>query len=616
MPRAGYILAPAYMGRSKVISLEALSEFVPDGSLVGLGGAWFSNHPMAAVRQLVRDGVTDLHAVETMGSIDVDLLVAAGSIKALTFSMVSFELFGLAPHFRHAVEAGELEITEMTGCALNLAIDAGARNVPFLPMALLGSSEIPARQPDHYADLRDPFTGAELLAVRALRPDVAIIHALRADTSGNAQFDGPLATDPELARAARSVIITCEEIVDHELIQGTPSLTRIPGFLVDAVIEAPFGAHPTSHIPSYGFDAWSVREYVAAARNRTTWDAFLSRLKDESEDAYRARVVPERRRRVLRALARRRPLPDGRGREVSDPPAAGDYTADELMISRIAAEVDDSGVTVLGSFTPLAYAAYMLAVMTHAPNAVLVGFNSIGMLPVELNVASVEGAAYCGSVARWSFLELTNTIHLGGRGLVECVSPAQVDGHGRINASVIGPDYAHPKVRLPGGTGAPEVVQNYEKLIIYFGRHDRRTLVDEVDFATGGRWPLSDHERRARGLLAGPMLIVTPLAVLIKEDALPFAVQSVHQGVDVEEVIANTGFELRVPPVLPTTRPPTPLEVTLLRETIDPLGTRRFDFLDAASRAAHIDDILELEWARADGQDGQSAAARPASDDL
>ncbi len=291
------------MRRNKVIELTSLSEFVPSGALVGLGGAWFSNHPMAAVRQLVRDGVTELHVVETMGSIDVDLLVAAGALSALTFSMISFELFGLAPHFRGAVERGELTITEMTGCALNLAIDAGARNVPFLPMASLGSSEIPARRPDRYAEIHDPFSGAAWLAVKAIRPDVAIIHALRADASGNAQFDGPLATDPELARAAHRVVITCEEIVDQAVIQETPSLTRIPGFLVDAVIEAPLGAHPTTHIPAYGFDAWSVREYVVAARNPAIWPGYLHRLRNETEAAYRERVVPYDRRRVLHALA-------------------------------------------------------------------------------------------------------------------------------------------------------------------------------------------------------------------------------------------------------------------------------------------------------------------------
>jgi glutaconate CoA-transferase subunit A len=292
------------MPANKIIPLASLSDFVPDGATVALGGAWFSNHPMAAVRQLVRDGVGDLHLVETMGSIDIDLLVGAGLASEVTFSMVSFEIFGLAPHFRRAVQDGRLRITEMTGCALNTAIDAAARNVPFLPMAPLGSSEIPDRQPGRYARMADPFTSQEVIAVRALKPDVAILHALRADAEGNAQSEGPLAIDPEMARAAHTVIVTCEEIVDHEVIQTAPALTSIPGFLVDAVIEAPFGAHPTTHVPRYGFDAWTVREYVSAARTEASWSDHLRQLRGETEERYRERVIPADRRSVLSALAR------------------------------------------------------------------------------------------------------------------------------------------------------------------------------------------------------------------------------------------------------------------------------------------------------------------------
>jgi acyl CoA:acetate/3-ketoacid CoA transferase alpha subunit len=289
---------------NKVIPLDQLAELVPDGSTVGLGGAWLSNHPMAAVRQLVRDGVRDLHVAETMGSIDIDLLVGAGALRHLTFSMVSLEIFGLAPNFRRAIEAGELEITEMTGCALNTAIDAGARNVPFLPLAPLGSSEVPSRQPGMYAKLKDPFTGRDVLAIRAIRPDVAIVHMLRADASGNAQSDGPLANDPELSRGAKRVIVTCEEIVSRDEIEATPHMTEVPGFLVDAVIEAPLGAHPTTHVPRYGFDAWSVRDYASAAAAPETWVPFLAQIAGESEEHYRSRVVPERRALILASLAR------------------------------------------------------------------------------------------------------------------------------------------------------------------------------------------------------------------------------------------------------------------------------------------------------------------------
>jgi acyl CoA:acetate/3-ketoacid CoA transferase beta subunit len=276
------------------------------------------------------------------------------------------------------------------------------------------------------------------------------------------------------------------------------------------------------------------------------------------------------------------------------------YRIDELMICRIAREVDDSGVTVLGSFTPLAYASYMLAKLTHAPDAPLIGYNAIGMKPVELSLTGAEAASYKGAAAHWTFIENTQTVHLGGRGLVECVSPAQMDGTGAFNTSAIG-DYERPKVRLPGGTGSPEVVQNYEKIIAYFGTHSTRTLVEKVDFATGGRWPVSPEARRERGLLVGPVWIITPLAVLVKDtDDEGFRIESLHPGVSADEVVANTGFALIVPDDIPTTEVPTEEQLELLRTQIDPFGTSQFDFLDSRARAAYIDGILRREWERAE----------------
>jgi acyl CoA:acetate/3-ketoacid CoA transferase beta subunit len=284
------------------------------------------------------------------------------------------------------------------------------------------------------------------------------------------------------------------------------------------------------------------------------------------------------------------------------------YRIEELMVCRIASEVDESGVTVLGSFTPLAYASYMLARLTHAPAAWLVGFNSIGMAPVELNLTSVEAAAYRQSCAHWSFATTTQTVHLGRRGLVECVSPAQIDGDGAFNLSVIG-DYRHPKVRMPGGAGAPEVVQNYQRIVVYFGRHDKRTLVPRVDFRTGERRPLDDQARQARGLLPGPIRIITPLAVMSKDSTdRPFRLETLHPGVDAREVVENTGFELEVGSDVGTTSVPTAEQIALLRERIDPFGTIRFDFMDAQERKASVRTILQQEWDRALAQAAQATA--------
>src|ERR1700722_12605465 len=115
---------------SKVTTLEELPNFIESGQSVGLGGAWMSNHPMAAVRQLVRDGIDQLHVIGSLCSIDVDLLIGAGLVRELTFSMVSLEAYGLATHFRRAAEAGTIKLNELSGVAFNVALAAGARQFP------------------------------------------------------------------------------------------------------------------------------------------------------------------------------------------------------------------------------------------------------------------------------------------------------------------------------------------------------------------------------------------------------------------------------------------------------------------------------------------------------
>jgi len=273
-----------------------------------------------------------------------------------------------------------------------------------------------------------------------------------------------------------------------------------------------------------------------------------------------------------------------------------EYRPEELMVCRIAAEVKDGGITVLGSFTPLAYAAYMLAKLTHAPNSYVIGYNAVGMSPIQLSVSGAEASAFRGSAGRWSFSELTQTVHLGGRGMVECISPAQIDGSGAFNLSAIG-DYRRPAVRLPGGAGSAEVVQHYERIILYVSRHSRRILVEQVDFRTGMRLPIDAAERAQRGLTTGPVRVLTPLAVLLKDRSdAPFRVESLHPGVDLEEVERNTGFELDTNGPIGTTAAPSEEQLSLLRDRIDPTATMRFDFMDAKSRVAFLRQLLQSEW--------------------
>ncbi len=276
------------------------------------------------------------------------------------------------------------------------------------------------------------------------------------------------------------------------------------------------------------------------------------------------------------------------------------YDVHELMVTRVAAEVDEDGVTVMGSFTPLAYASYMLAKLTHAPRAYLAGFDAVGMSPIQLSFTGAEAAAYKGAVCRWGMLTEINSIHLSNHGGVEAVSSAQFDGDGAINLSTIGP-FDKPKVRLPGGAGAAEVIKMYRKMIAYFGNHSSRTLVDKVEFVTGTRWKVGAESRRQAGLQPGPIIVVTNLAVLVKdEDDQPFRIESVHPGVDPQVVVDNTGFALDVPSDVPVTAEPTAKQLELLRTKIDPFGTVKFDFLSGKERLQYLESILDAEWKRAE----------------
>jgi acyl CoA:acetate/3-ketoacid CoA transferase beta subunit len=274
------------------------------------------------------------------------------------------------------------------------------------------------------------------------------------------------------------------------------------------------------------------------------------------------------------------------------------YDIHELMVTRVAAEVDE-GVVVMGSFTPLAYAAYMVAKLTHARDAYLVGFDAVGMEPIQLSFTGAEAAAYKGAACRWGMLTEINSIHLSNHGGVEAVSSAQLDGSGAINLSAIG-DFERPKVRLPGGAGAAEVIKMYRKMVAYFSDHNPRTLVERVGFVTGTRWKVGAEARRAAGLQPGPIVIVTNLAVLQKDfDERPFRIVSVHPGVDADTVVERTGFELEVPADVPVTPEPTEAQLQLLREEIDPDGTVKFDFLAGKERLAYLKGILDTEWDRA-----------------
>ena len=276
--------------QEKVTTLAEAIARVTDGNVVALQNMATQAAPMALVRELIRQEKQNLALVVLVGGMAVDWLAAAGVIDRLIGAAVSMEQFGLCQQYRKAVEQGRVRVEELSETLLNARLGAGARNLPFLPSRGAIGSDLIALNPDNLRMLEDPFGGFPVVACRALVPDVALIHAHRADRYGNIQYE-PTVLWPDIGimpKAAKRVIVTAEEIVDTEVLRRHPDRTILPGFMVDAVVEVPYGAHPTSFFPNYGYDGHFHREWTAVSRNDTAAKTFLERyvLTPASQEEY------------------------------------------------------------------------------------------------------------------------------------------------------------------------------------------------------------------------------------------------------------------------------------------------------------------------------------------
>lgn len=269
---------------SKVMSLKEAAALVHDGDVVALQNMATQAAPMAMVRELIRAGKKNLAVVCLVGGMPVDWLAAAGVIDRFIGAAVSMETFGLCQQYRKAVEEGRVRVEELSETSLNARLGAGARNLPSLPTrGLIGTDLIDINE--NLKLFQDPFTGETLVACRALVPDVALIHAHRCDEAGNVQYD-PTIIWPDLGimpKAAKKTIVTCEEIVDSEVLRRNPDRTVLPYFRVDAVVEVPYGAHPTSFYPRYGYDTRFHLDWVNVARDDEATQEFMRRYVHEPE---------------------------------------------------------------------------------------------------------------------------------------------------------------------------------------------------------------------------------------------------------------------------------------------------------------------------------------------
>ena len=245
---------------------EAIAELIPDGSAVALGLQLEQMIPFAAGHEIIRQQKRDLRLIGPISDCLFDQLIGAGCVKDIVAAWVGNVMMGQAYNFRRAVETGRIRVFNMTNFTIALALEAGAMGVPFLPTRTAMGSDVPKGNHFFY-QIISPFEPKETLyAVRAIVPDVTIVHVQRADREGNAHCWGNFGVMPEAVRAAKKVIVVTEELVAPETIASDPNRTVIPGFLVSAVVQEPFGAHPSPVQGYYSRDNEFFRAYHAETK--------------------------------------------------------------------------------------------------------------------------------------------------------------------------------------------------------------------------------------------------------------------------------------------------------------------------------------------------------------
>jgi glutaconate CoA-transferase subunit A len=252
------------MDPDKRASLAEAAQLIPgEGCCLALGGVTLYRRPMAFALALLkrhaREGAPRrLTLLCFTAGLESDILVGAGMVSRVRSCYFGLEVFGLAPHFTDAASRGALEIVEETEASLAYGLRAALAGVGFMPSTAWIGTDLPRLRPD-VKTVVDPYSGEELTAFPAVRPDIAVIHALQADVRGNAVTGGNWGVDRELALLAPTVIVTAEKLV--------PSLQRadILAPVVTAVVEAPGGAWPTSCHPDYPLDGLAVLRYTEEA---------------------------------------------------------------------------------------------------------------------------------------------------------------------------------------------------------------------------------------------------------------------------------------------------------------------------------------------------------------
>jgi glutaconate CoA-transferase, subunit A len=265
---------------SKLVSMAEAVSSVPDGSHVALGGFAITRCLIAFVHEMIRQNKKEMTVSQCIIGMETDLLVGAGCVSHLVYGGGSLDHFGLCEATNRAIARKAITIEEYSSLAICFKYLAGALGLPFLPIKSVIGSDMHknlARDPAKKLVVEEtcPFTGENLLYLRALNPDVAVVHVNISDEEGNAVILGPKWDNPEAAKASQRVILVAEEIIPSREMLKSAGSVFIPAFRVEKVIHVPYGAYPSAVYHAYDYDAKHLAYFAEQNKDEVKFKKYL-----------------------------------------------------------------------------------------------------------------------------------------------------------------------------------------------------------------------------------------------------------------------------------------------------------------------------------------------------
>jgi glutaconate CoA-transferase, subunit A len=580
---------------AEIVALDELAKIVPDGIRLGIGGVHLSRLPIALIKRILANGKKDFVFTSWGGGLPLELFLEANAVRKLIFCFSSLDIFGLAPRFREALENNRIEIEEWTALAMAQALHAAHFNLPEMPFQIPVGSDL-MNTGTFWQQRSSVFSGEPLGQARRLDIDVLLLHAQRADSAGNVEIQGARGFDLSLLGAAEKVLVTVEEVVDAGML-GAPRAFILPKEFVTAVAKVPWGAYPTSSLPYYSTDYQELLRYVGSEQSRGSSKTHgVTRGEQETPALQTEPDAPRRAFLSTCASTRTSALTLALLSRHKSSSSGSPWTIDELMAVRLSREYDNSSICSVGSVSPLAMVSYLLAKKTHAPGLTIIalngGFIDIDFHPMSLTLA--EPLEFGSAKVCWGGDETYHWYYQQGRITHEVITVAQVDVHGRTNNAWI--KSKGKLLRLPGQGGMADVSNLHQNFILYLTRHSPERFIEAVEFCTASRGLLTDEERTRAALQPGKVRLISDLGMFeLDPEQKRFRLASIHPGVSLDKIKAQTGGDFLIAEPLPHTEAPSEDDLRLIREEVDPFGIRQLEFVPGRDRLAMIQRILTAE---------------------